>query len=351
MGILTQQLGVSSAWISDLHLGSPHTRNVGMLNSFLQLVRPKKLYLLGDSIDGYDLAKAPCWTHGFEEAVQRLFWLSGQGVQVSKIPGNHDGPLRQLLCAAGIGPQDRENYLLLREGSAPDLNASGQGIRLMQSMVFRNREGSHVFLHGDENEKLDPAKHRMVELYDAFYYRLAAASPAFNRLRGAMGKGYVPLTQGFQKLVCRHVTNFVGEFEATQAASARNMGMQGVFCGHIHFPADKLIDGVHYRNPGSMQADQSLMIENDRGEIHTLNWGTICLKLQKAGKQGNGPAYVLDELGEQIGATSLRSVSCFNYRDPGVDKATGQLRSLHAGLIATATYGPNYSKMPVAPSV
>jgi len=351
MGSLTQRLGVKTAWISDLHLGSPHTRDVDMLNTFLRLVSPKQLYLLGDSIDGYDLAKAPCWTHGFEEALQRLYWLPTVGTEVTKIPGNHDGPLRQLLRAAGIGPYDRENHLLLRPRKAPELNGSGVGIKLMQSAVFTNKEGSHLFLHGDENEHLDPAKHKLVELYDAAYYRLAHLTPAFNRLRGAMNKPYLPLTQGFQDIVCKRVTNFVREFEEAQVVSAMNANMQGVFCGHIHYPANKVIEGIHYRNPGSMQVDQTLMIENARGEIKQVNWGTVCLKLRKAQKQGRGIENVLDELADKIGAERLTATPLFSYRNPGVDEISGQLRSTQAGLIATATFGPNYRQMPVQPAL
>lgn len=346
----TQRLGVKSAWISDLHLGSPHTRAVGMLNDFLALVAPTQLYLLGDVYDGWEMSKRPRWTQGCEEAVQRLFALPAHGTKVTQIPGNHDIGLRQWLEYAGIKKGDRENHLLLEpRNSYPTYNGTQPGIRLMQGLVFHNSEGAHLLAHGDEQEKLDPAQHRLVKAYDAVYYPLARATPAFNRLRSwRTPKPYTVLAQKFQDAVCR-VMDFVGTFEGWQVAIAKDAGVQGIICGHIHYQADKMVDGIRYRNPGSMQVDQKLLVEDQNGTIHKVDWGSVCMKLAASRRAGRGVAGPLDELAEQIRAQRLTDALPFTYRNPGVD-AAGQLRSTAADLLATATYGRGYRKMPVMPA-
>lgn len=349
---ITRRLGIKTAWMSDIHLGSRHTHDVGMLSLALTHIAPRQLDILGDTIDGYELSRKPHWDKGCEEALQRLHALAQSGTQVRMIPGNHDEPLRGWLDAAGINRDNRQDHLLLvPRSSFPVYNGDGKGIRLMQQATFSNGEGTHIYMHGDENQQNDPAKHPLVPVYDAFYYRIAAITPLFNRLRP--GRPYRALTLDFQSFACRHAMDFVGDFERTQTATAKAEGVAGVFCGHIHYPADKMVDGVHYRNPGSMQADQTLLIENDRGEIKQVNWGTIALRLRRAKGDGTRTARVLDEVAEQWGAERIAAPLPFTYRDPGVDTATGLLRSTEADLIATATFGRSYGingrKMPVQP--
>jgi len=341
----TYQLGARAAWISDIHLGSPHTHELDMLNDFFRLVRPQQLYMLGDTFDGYDLARRPYWTHGCEEAVQRMLWLPTTGVKVIKIPGNHDSPLRQWMAAEGIARDDADQHMLLRPRGLPVLNGWAPGIRLKQAATYQNAEGTHLFLHGDESVHDDPANHKLVKLYDAAYYRLTDLTPAFNQLRGALGMNYKTLTQGFQRLVCRHGPDFITAFEEAQVVSAMNAQAQGVFCGHVHYPADKMIEGIHYRNPGSMQADKTVLVETPRGDIKLLDWGSVCLDLRRARKRGDSIDGVLEDVGQHYGLELVHKLSLFSYRNPGVDEKTGQLRSTQAALLSLATFGPDYPKM------
>lgn len=342
----TQRLGVKNAWISDLHLGAPQTHAVWMLNDFLSLVAPQQLTLLGDTIDGYEMQRKSYWTKPCEEALQRLFSLPDNGTQVLKIAGNHDIGLRGFMAGRGVANGDRENFLLLESNGKATLNGQGSGIRLMQSATFKNAEGTHLYVHGDEQQHSDPAQSRLVQAYDAIYYPLARATPVFNKLRSLAGpKPYVVLTQKFQDMVCKAM-DFVGDFERAQAAMAKAAGMQGVICGHIHYQADKVIDGIHYRNPGSMQVDQKLLIENERGEIHQVNWGSVCMQLRAARKAGHGVSRPLDALAEQIGAQRLSNTARFSFRDPG-QSADGQSRSFYAPLLAQAIYGTKPGSPPV----
>jgi hypothetical protein len=48
-----------------------------------------------------------------------------------------------------------------------------------------------------------------------------------------------------------------------------------VICGHIHTPANKMIDGIHYLNSGDWVESLTALVETDDGEwkiIHYADW-------------------------------------------------------------------------------
>lgn len=337
----TQRLGVRTAWISDLHLGSPHTHQAWMLNAFYRYVKPETLYQLGDIFDGQDMARHPHWTAQSEEALQRSFHLAANGTTVISIPGNHDYPLRQCLQQQGLPLEDMTQHVVLTpQGDWQPAHTGVSGIHYMQNATYRNSEGLHLLTHGDEAGALDPARHPLVALYDAGYYSMARATALFNRL--APAAPYRNLASGFQRFVCRHVDDFVTSFEARQIERAASLGLQGVFCGHVHTPADKQVSGLRYRNTGSMQVDQSVMIENYDGRIQLLDWGTIAKQLRRT---ADVPA-VLEELAQATGARRLADADDFVFQAPPQWQGQ-QVYTRHARILAMVTQGPDFARLPV----
>ena len=63
---------IKTAFISDVHLGSPHSTAGQATVDFLTYIKPQTLYVLGDLFDGQEMSQNPHWTRHNEEAVQRL---------------------------------------------------------------------------------------------------------------------------------------------------------------------------------------------------------------------------------------------------------------------------------------
>ena len=68
-------------------------------------------------------------------------------------------------------------------------------------------------------------------------------------------------------------------------AKARNC--DGVICGHIHTPADKIIDGVHYLNSGDWVESMTAIVEHMDGKVEVLEYNDFLKKLDaiKAGSK------------------------------------------------------------------
>jgi len=46
---------------------------------------------------------------------------------------------------------------------------------------------------------------------------------------------------------------------------ARTRHADGIICGHIHQPADRMIDGIHYLNSGDWVESMSALLEDEDG--------------------------------------------------------------------------------------
>src|SRR5262245_2314096 len=83
-----------SVFVSDLHLGCRYSQAEPLL-AFLNSIQPQYLYLVGDIIDGWRLARRWHWRPEFSRIVTRLLELGRAGTQVRFTPGNHDAFLRE----------------------------------------------------------------------------------------------------------------------------------------------------------------------------------------------------------------------------------------------------------------
>src|SRR5262245_62593434 len=80
-------------WISDVHLGTKGCK-ARILLDFLKHTRSKYLYLVGDIVDGQQLARSWYWPQSHNDVVQKLLRKARKGVEVVYVPGNHDHVVR-----------------------------------------------------------------------------------------------------------------------------------------------------------------------------------------------------------------------------------------------------------------
>lgn len=65
----------------------------------------------------------------------------------------------------------------------------------------------------------------------------------------------------------KQAVSYISDFESELVRLARSKSLDGVICGHIHHPANEMIDGVHYLNSGDWVESLSALTEDFEG-----NW-------------------------------------------------------------------------------
>jgi UDP-2,3-diacylglucosamine pyrophosphatase LpxH len=98
----------------------------------------------------------------------------------------------------------------------------------------------------------------------------------YNRFRRRRGLPYYSLSQIVKHKVKKAVS-FMSDYESELCAVARAEQCHGVICGHIHQPANKIIDGIHYLNSGDWVETLSALVETVEGEwkiMYYSDWET-----------------------------------------------------------------------------
>ena len=98
-----------------------------------------------------------------------------------------------------------------------------------------------------------------------------SSTPAVNRVRRFFRLPYWSLSAYLKNRVKKAV-EFVSHFEDAVVREARARNCQGVICGHIHTPDDRLIDGIHYLNDGDWVESCTALVEHADGTFEIINW-------------------------------------------------------------------------------
>ncbi|MBI5422890.1 MAG: UDP-2,3-diacylglucosamine diphosphatase [Opitutae bacterium] len=238
-------LRVRTAILSDVHLGTPHSK-ADEATHFLKHVRCDRLILNGDIIDGWRLTRDGRWTKAHTRFMRRvLTMVQKKDTDVVYLRGNHDDFLARLL------PMQFER------------------IQLVEDCVLETPRGRYLVLHGDVFDGVIKNMVFLAHLGDMGYSLLLRLNRAYNWWRKVRGKEYFSLSQAIKARV-KQAVSFVGKFEDQVAALARSRGCVGVICGHIHTPADKQIDGIHYLNSGDWVETMSAIVEHEDGRFELI---------------------------------------------------------------------------------
>ncbi|HTW87309.1 MAG TPA: UDP-2,3-diacylglucosamine diphosphatase [Candidatus Binataceae bacterium] len=254
-----------SIWISDVHLGTRGCKAEALLD-FLQRHQAENLYLVGDIVDGWNLGPAWYWSRAQSAVASEIRAWRRRGVKVVFLPGNHD-QLNLDLIETLFGAIHTKNQLIHR-------TAEG---RLM------------LVLHG----------HQFDESYNASRWPSMMGSRAYTvalkinewyareRLkRGARARWFKNRVSS----MVRFLTEFDRhEFDRTVFETARENKVDGVICGHIHRPEQRLLDQIWYINDGDWVESCTALVEDHEGTLKLLLWG---LKQARASEAGHiVPAY------------------------------------------------------------
>lgn len=205
---------VDALFISDVHLGSKGSNPTELLH-MLKTYQPTKLFIVGDFIDGWLLQRRMHWTQDYTNVIRKILSYSKKGTEVIYVTGNHDEFLREYV------PIDLEN------------------IKIVDEYVWND----YLIVHGDKWDGIVQLK--WLGKLGSIGYELAIY---IDRTMKKLG-----YKQSLSKLIKNRVkeaVKFIARFEDQLVSETKRRHLKGVVCGHIHNPADKMIDGIHYLNCG-----------------------------------------------------------------------------------------------------
>jgi UDP-2,3-diacylglucosamine pyrophosphatase LpxH len=79
---------------------------------------------------------------------------------------------------------------------------------------------------------------------------------------------------GYAKRRVKKALQFIFDFEDTALRAARQRGLDGIICGHIHFAVIREAeDGMVYVNCGDWVDSCTAIVEHLDGSLELISWG------------------------------------------------------------------------------
>lgn len=214
--------------LSDIHLGT-YGCHASELLAYLKSIKPKLLILNGDIIDGWAFSKR-YFPNAHMAVISEIFKMMQKDAKVIYITGNHDEFLRKYT----------------------DLNV---GNLFLTDKYLLDIDGKkHWIFHGDIFDHTTKGGAKIIAKIGGIGYDwLILLNRGINFILNAFGKQKVSLSKKIKNSVKKAV-KFIADFEEKAVELAIDNHYDYVICGHIHMPADRLI-------------------ENDKGSVRYLNSG------------------------------------------------------------------------------
>ena len=229
--------------VSDLHLGTKDSK----AEEFIEFIdkNPTDLLILnGDIIDGWALNRGTKWKKQHTKVISKLLKLSNK-TRIIWIRGNHDEFIQEFIGTHLGAIEIREDYKL-------DIN---------------NTMESYYIFHGDVIDVFI-TKYKWLSKIGSIGYDFALwLNRIYNTYRKWRKLPYISISQQIKESV-KVATNYVNDFEVTALSMATKKGCNGVICGHIHQPADRMIDGKRYLNSGDWIENMSAICIDNAGKVY-----------------------------------------------------------------------------------
>ena len=220
---------VEAVVISDTHLGTRSCKSKELL-SYLKSVQPNTLLLNGDIIDIWQFSKS-YFPKPQLKIVRQIIKMMEQGTRVYYIIGNHDEALRRFV-GLSVGNLYVVNKVLL------ELDGK-------KSWIF----------HGDAFDVVMHHSKWLAKLGATGYAMLTAINKMVNGILALFGQRRISLSRDIKRMVkTSKKPDVTTRFEKTVSDLAIKKNYHYAICGHIHWPANKVISNeqgsVRYLNSG-----------------------------------------------------------------------------------------------------
>lgn len=227
--------------VSDIHLGTSSCRADEFID-FIEKHPTELLILNGDIIDGWAFDRGARWKKSHTKVISKLLKLSNK-TKIIWIRGNHDEFLYEFIGNVIGGIELREDYTL----------------------NLQNGQSYYIF-HGDVIDVFI-TKYKWLSRIGSVGYDFALwLNRFYNRYRKWRNLPYYSISQRIKKSV-KTATNYINDFEEVALSMGTKKGCDGVMCGHIHHPEDRIIDGKRYINSGDWVENMSGIVIDENSEI------------------------------------------------------------------------------------
>ena len=229
--------------VSDLHLGTKDSKAEEFIE-FIEKNPTDLLILNGDIVDGWALNRGTKWKKQHTKVISKLLQLSNK-TRIIWIRGNHDEFIQEFIGTHLGAIEIREDYKL-------DIN---------------NTMESYYIFHGDVIDVFI-TKYKWLSKIGSIGYDFALwLNRVYNTYRKWRKLPYISISQKIKGSV-KVATNYVNDFEVTALSMATKKGCSGVICGHIHQPADRMINGHRYLNSGDWVENMSAICIDNAGKVY-----------------------------------------------------------------------------------
>lgn len=254
---LTLKTHYKTIILSDIHLGIRNSR-VKEVVDFLKQHTCDTLILNGDIIDGWQLRKSGQWKKKHTAFFRILMKYMGKyNTRIIYLRGNHDDFLDEIL------PFSFGNFVIKRDH------------------ILECNEQKYYVVHGDIFDTVTTHLKWLAKLGDVGYTFLLWLNRHYNHYRLQRGLPYYSLSQVIKAKV-KSAVSFISDFEEQLCEVARAKRCHGVICGHIHQPANKHINGIHYLNSGDWVETMSALAETTEGRWKIIYYKEWQQSLQQA---------------------------------------------------------------------
>jgi UDP-2,3-diacylglucosamine pyrophosphatase LpxH len=229
--------------VSDLHLGTKDSKAEEFIE-FIEKNPTDLLILNGDIVDGWALNRGTKWKKQHTKVISKLLQLSNK-TRIIWIRGNHDEFIQEFIGTHLGAIEIREDYKL-------DIN---------------NTMESYYIFHGDVIDVFI-TKYKWLSKIGSVGYDFALwLNRIYNTYRKWRKLPYISISQKIKESV-KVATNYVNDFEVTALSMSTKKGCDGVICGHIHQPADRMINGKRYLNSGDWIENMSAICIDNAGKVY-----------------------------------------------------------------------------------
>lgn len=248
-----------SIWISDTHIGTKHCQADSLIQ-FLNCTDSEYLYLVGDIVDIWAMKKNIFWPRQHSEILQLIQAKADNGTKVIFTPGNHDSALH-VFSGKCIG-----------------------NIQVESTAIHKTSDGrSLLVLHGDQ---VDPLMQTHVGYWlnlfgDVGYDFILYFNHHLGRLQRLLGMKYWSLAS-FIKNNLKNALKHITTYENLLVGLAKENNVDGVICGHIHYPRMNENNAINYYNTGDWVENCAALTETESGAINLIYWADLEDKLKRS---------------------------------------------------------------------
>jgi UDP-2,3-diacylglucosamine pyrophosphatase LpxH len=248
---------VRSIFLSDIHLGTKACQ-ADQLLEFLKEYSSEHVFLLGDIIDLWAMSRGGVhWSPAQNTFVQKMLRRARHGEKVIFIPGNHDEAIREYVGTLFGDVLVAHDYI----------HTAADGRR-------------YLLLHGDEFDQVTRHHKWVAILGDKAYDLLVNLNIYLSWLRRTLKRpGYWSLA-GYAKRKIKTAVSFIFSFEESVIHHARELGLDGAICGHIHWPMIKEVEGLTYINCGDWVDSCTAIVEHMDGRMELILWNAASGHMQ-----------------------------------------------------------------------